>query len=253
MTSRSSKVVDISAMALAILFGVGAVVFFAARPLGALSLVHTSWSKPWLLCWDALISSVFFIQHSGMNRQPFRAWLSRRVEPCYQGVIYSVASGVALILVVAAWQTSGTSVVVLHGVGRLLAQCASVVALGIFILSARALLTFDPLGLGPIRAQLRERPFTPSPFVIRGPYRWVRHPLYSCVIVMIWSEPEVTTDRLLFNVLWTAWIVVGTMLEERDLSREFGHDYRTYQERVPMLVPRLLGPEPRSSPARAAH
>jgi hypothetical protein len=77
MTSRSSKVVDISAIALAVLFGVGSVIFFVGRPLGALSLLHTDWSESSLLCWDALLSVVFFVQHSGMNRQPFRAWLSR--------------------------------------------------------------------------------------------------------------------------------------------------------------------------------
>ncbi|MCK7479628.1 MAG: hypothetical protein M0C28_21625 [Candidatus Moduliflexus flocculans] len=52
---------------------------------------------------------------------------------------------------------------------------------------------------------------------ITGPYRLVRHPLYLLSIVMIWSCPDLTTDRLLFNLLWTGWIVVGAYLEERDL------------------------------------
>ena len=46
-----------------------------------------------------------------------------------------------------------------------------------------------------------------------------------------------TADRLLLNGLFTAWIVVGALLEERDLVREFGEAYRGYQRRVPMLVP----------------
>jgi len=252
MTSHSTKVVDISAIALAVLFGVGSLVFFVGRPLGALSLLHPSWSEASVLGWDALLSGVFFLQHSGMNRQPFRTWLSRSVVPRYHGAIYSIASGVALLLVVAAWQTSGTNVVALQGWGRLGAQCATIVAFCIFILSAMSLLTFDPLGLGPITARLRNRTFTPTPLVVRGPYRWVRHPLYSCVIVMLWTVPEVTTDRLLFNVLWTAWIVIGTVLEERDLAREFGDGYREYQQRVPMLVPRFVRPNARSLPAHAA-
>jgi protein-S-isoprenylcysteine O-methyltransferase Ste14 len=74
--------------------------------------------------------------------------------------------------------------------------------------------------------------------MMRGAYRWVRHPLYFFSLVMIWSFPDLTADRILFNVSWTAWIVVGTYLEERDLAREFGDAYRDYQRRVPMWVPR---------------
>ena len=73
--------------------------------------------------------------------------------------------------------------------------------------------------------------------VVRGPYRWVRHPLYSATLLMIWSYPVLTADRLLFNVLFTIWILVGTMLEERDLVADYGEDYQNYQRRVPMLIP----------------
>jgi protein-S-isoprenylcysteine O-methyltransferase Ste14 len=44
-------------------------------------------------------------------------------------------------------------------------------------------------------------------------------------------------DRLLFNVLWTVWMVAGTRWEEKDLAGEFGDDYRSYQRTVPMLLP----------------
>ena len=73
--------------------------------------------------------------------------------------------------------------------------------------------------------------------VVRGLYRWVRHPLYLAMLMMIWSYPDLTADRLLFNVLFTGWIIVGTVLEERDLVENFGDDYRNYQRRVPMLIP----------------
>jgi hypothetical protein len=52
-------------------------------------------------------------------------------------------------------------------------------------------------------------------------------------VVLLWQE----ADRLLFNVLWTIWIVIGTVLEERDLTSDFGNDYREYQRNVPMLLP----------------
>jgi protein-S-isoprenylcysteine O-methyltransferase Ste14 len=80
--------------------------------------------------------------------------------------------------------------------------------------------------------------------VAQGPYRYVRHPLYLFMLLLIWSAPRLSTDQLLFDVLWTAWIVVGTKLEERDLLADFGQTYRQYQKSVPMLIPslrRLMG------------
>jgi protein-S-isoprenylcysteine O-methyltransferase Ste14 len=41
----------------------------------------------------------------------------------------------------------------------------------------------------------------------------------------------------LLNGLWTAWIVVGTVLEEADLEAELGETYRAYRRSVPMLLP----------------
>jgi len=81
------------------------------------------------------------------------------------------------------------------------------------------------------------------PFTVAGPYRWVRHPLYLFTILMIWSCPDLTRDRLLFNLLWTVWIVIGSYFEEIDLIVEFDDAYREYQKRVPMLVPLLKWPK----------
>ena len=73
-----------------------------------------------------------------------------------------------------------------------------------------------------------------------GPYRYVRHPFYFCCLVLFWSCPNLTFDRLLYNVVWSIWLVVGTFLEERDLVMDFGDQYRDYQRKVPMLIPWLV-------------
>jgi len=237
MSSWSAKTFDVSAIGLAIICGVGSLFFFALYPLGSLLVLRVSWSEPWLLCWDALLSFAFFLQHSGMNRRRFRAWLSTRLAPRYHGALYSIASGAVLTLVVAFWQPSAFHLLVLHGTSRWLARALSALALGIFIWSTLALLTFDPLGLSPVKAHLQGRSYAAPRFVVKGPYQWVRHPLYSCAIAMIWTWPEMTTDRLVFNLLWTIWICVGAHWEEGDLTSDFGDAYREYRLRVPMLIP----------------
>ena len=70
----------------------------------------------------------------------------------------------------------------------------------------------------------------------------MRHPLYLFSLIIIWSGPVFTLDRLLHNGLWTLWVVVGATLEERDLVACFGNAYRSYQRSVPMLLPRSIGP-----------
>ena len=172
-----------------------------------------------------------------MVRKPFRAWLARSVDPIYHGALYSIVSGVVLTCVVLCWQRSGIVVWSVNGVLRLLFVAAMVFALVVFAWSALSIRSFDILGVAPLRARVSGKTYQPGAFEVRGPYRWVRHPLYLGVLLVLWSTTNVTADRLLFNILWSAWVVVATYLEERDLEREFGEKYRVYRQHVPMLLP----------------
>ena len=115
-------------------------------------------------------------------------------------------------------------------------------SIGLFVWSCLALRTFDFFGIEPIIANIKATEPLVIPFIVRGPYKWVRHPIYLAMLLIIWSCPSVSIDRFLFNIIWTVWIVVATMLEERDLEDEFGEGYLDYKLKVPMLFPRRLRP-----------
>ena len=104
----------------------------------------------------------------------------------------------------------------------------------------RALGSFDVFGIRPIKAYVAGKTLRTQPLTIRGPYKWVRHPLYTCVLILLWCAPDLTADRLLLNTTWTVWVFIGTILEERDLVSVFGAEYREYQRKVPMLIPLKL-------------
>jgi protein-S-isoprenylcysteine O-methyltransferase Ste14 len=124
-----------------------------------------------------------------------------------------------------------------EGLTRVILRVLFILTIAGFVWGVKALGLFDPFGIRGILAYQKKRKPRPVAFMVRGPYQWVRHPLYLFMLVMIWSCPNLTTDRLLFNILWSAWIFVGTLLEERDLVEQFGDAYRKYQKKVPMLFP----------------
>lgn len=233
--NRATRPFDWFVLALAIVLSVGSIGLFAweGRPV----FFPLQFPERTALAWDALLSFLFFLQHSGMVRRSFRTRLSAVVAARYHGAVYAIASGVALTLVAVLWQPTTTRVLALHGLARLVASAAALLAVAAFAYTVWVLRPSDPLGLGAIWSNLRHDTAQPSSFVVRGPYRWVRHPVYSSVLVMLWSQPAPTSDRLLLNLLWSGWICVGTTLEERDLVAEFGEVYRHYQQRVPMLIP----------------
>lgn len=189
------------------------------------------------LALDAGLSLAFFLQHSGMVRRGFKAALARRVPARYLGAIYAIASGLVLAAVLILWQRTEARLGVPGTLLRAVGLGVTILALAGFTWGVLSLRRFDPFGLEPLRAHLRGQAERPGVLSVRGPYRWVRHPLYLCVLLLLWAPLDLGLDRALAAVLWTAWIVAGTVLEERDLVAELGEPYRAYQRAVPMLVP----------------
>jgi protein-S-isoprenylcysteine O-methyltransferase Ste14 len=227
-----------SAIVLAnVIGGLSLLLFGAFLVAGPFTILHFDVSAAQGLLWDGLLSMLFFIQHSGTVRRSFRAWLSSALPPHYYPAVYAIASGTVLAIVVLLWQTSPTVLFAIQGPFQWLLRAISMLAIAGSMWGIRALRTFDAFGQDSITSRLRGKQQQAPRFVVRGPYCWIRHPLYFFMLVLIWSTPYVTSDRLLFNVLWSCWIVVGSTLEERDLVAEFGETYRRYQKAVPMLLP----------------
>lgn len=73
--------------------------------------------------------------------------------------------------------------------------------------------------------------------IVSGPYRWVRHPLYTTAIVTSWLFPTMTINRAALCAVTAAYFYLGSYPEERKLILEFGQAYREYQRRTPRLIP----------------
>ena len=209
---------------------------------GALNLFRLDLGDTAALAFNTALSLVFFVQHSGMIRRSFRNRLPESFAEKYHGVLYTISTSILLIMIALLWQKSDYLLWSAPDALRWILRGMFVACLVGFYLSIRALGRFDAFGVLPLLKGVESVRTRPVKLRVRGPYRWVRHPLYFLLLLMIWSSPVITSDRLLLNLLWTAWVVIGTYLEEQDLVAFFGDDYRDYQRRTPMLIPTSLRP-----------
>jgi protein-S-isoprenylcysteine O-methyltransferase Ste14 len=76
-----------------------------------------------------------------------------------------------------------------------------------------------------------------------GPYRWVRHPLYSFGVLFVsgWALLTANLWVAATSVIAAALIVRRTAIEERFLVERFGDAYRAYAAATGRFFPRLGG------------
>jgi methanethiol S-methyltransferase len=96
----------------------------------------------------------------------------------------------------------------------------------------------DFIGLGQL---IRSKQPAAPKLTIHGLYRYVRHPLYTAGLIILWLTPEMTLNRLTLWIIFSLYFIIGAYFEERKLLREFGGQYADYKAKTPMLIPRFWG------------
>lgn len=90
------------------------------------------------------------------------------------------------------------------------------------------------------RTRLEEKSGRTEPLVVKGPYRYVRHPLYSGVLLMaagLWLVFDYTL-LLVTTILLLLWFnFVVAPFEERELTVLFGKAYSDYARNTPRFIP----------------
>ena len=75
--------------------------------------------------------------------------------------------------------------------------------------------------------------------VTSGLYNYVRHPLYTFSLSILWFSPNVSINSFIVYLALTIYVLIGIIFEERKLLREFGKSYADYRAVTPMLIPGL--------------
>ncbi|MEE8402914.1 MAG: isoprenylcysteine carboxylmethyltransferase family protein [Candidatus Hydrothermarchaeaceae archaeon] len=184
----------------------------------------------------ALVFGLFALIHSLTAANWFRGKASVVMGDRYTHyrILYNVASVITFVPVFLIWARYSAYAPVIYIAPQFLhlpLYAVQVISLGAAVLTFLKFDFLEFIGLKTGASQEGQK------LVTAGLYGIVRHPMYLFIIIFLWTKPAFNSLYLLAAALFTAYFVVGAFLEEKKLIKEFGAEYRRYQEAVPMFLP----------------
>jgi len=113
------------------------------------------------------------------------------------------------------WRVEGMPAALLHGV-----QFAGLL---LVIRSAAVVGVRDLAGLSTSHS---------SEVKVRGPYRWIRHPIYAGWLLLTFGVPLMSTTRFVFAAASAVYLLIAIPLEERTLRSTAPLGYARYATQV---------------------
>ncbi len=168
-----------------------------------------------------------------------RHWFGTNSERWFRLAYNFIAIITLLPILVLPIFTTDQEIYVIHYPWIILTSFIQLLALLALIIGLRQTGLTSFIGL---RQLLRHDVSSTPQLVTNGLYRYVRHPLYTAGLVLIWLVPFLTWNLLALNLGLTAYVLIGATFEERKLLLEFGETYAEYHRRTPMLIPGLRLP-----------
>lgn len=211
--------------------------------LGALSVpknIDSGVYRHWLVATviDIALITLFAVQHSVMAREGFKKKINRIIPAPIERATYVLCSSLALILLFILWHPIPTMVwSVQSEVLRALLNGLYWAGWGLALLATFLISHFELFGLKQAYRELYKTQPEPLNFITPFLYKIVRHPMYLGFLIAFWATPAMSVGHLVFALTCTAYIFVGTHLEEKDMVRVFGKQYLAYQKQVGMLLP----------------
>jgi methanethiol S-methyltransferase len=187
---------------------------------------------------NVILLGIFAVQHSVMARRGFKRVWTRLVPESVERSTFVLFATCALALLLWQWRPIPEVIwSVQNPVAVALIQAVFWLGWAILLLATFLINHFELFGLRQVVSRLMgwriPAPQFRTPFL----YKRVRHPIYLGFLLGFWAAPTMTVGHLLLAVGTTGYILIGILLEERDLVAMFGEQYREYRRQVSMLIP----------------
>jgi len=188
---------------------------------------------------NILLLSVFALQHSIMARPGFKKWWNTIFGAAMERSIYVLLSSLALILIYWKWQPMTDVVWNIEGETYvMIIQILFWAGWGIVLISTFLISHFHLFGLQQVFENFKNKSLSDPEFKMNLFYRIVRHPIMLGFMIAFWATPKMTQGHLLFAAVTTIYMFVAVkFLEEKDLIKMHGDDYRNYQKKTSMIIP----------------
>jgi protein-S-isoprenylcysteine O-methyltransferase Ste14 len=178
------------------------------------------------VAWNFGLVCLFAAQHSVMARPGFKRILTAYLPSGLERATYVHAANLAGFLLILMWQPIPSR---LWSVENEFLESAIWLgfASGWLILFAGAfsINLFELLGLRQAVAMVAGQQAAPLRLKTEGIYRYLSHPMYVGVLMGLWMTPVMSVGHALLAAQLTAYILIGTHYERRDLRRNFGTVY----------------------------
>lgn len=188
---------------------------------------------------NALLLSVFALQHTIMARPAFKKWWTKIIPEAIERSTFVLLASLALLLIFWQWRPM-TGVIWEINTPILVTIATGIFWIGWLIVLASTFMInhFHLFGLLQVFENMKGQDLSGLHFSKKFLYKFVRHPIMTGFIIAFWATPLMTTGHLLFAVVTTLYVIIAVKhLEEPDLVKEIGEPYKKYQEEVPMLIP----------------
>lgn len=175
---------------------------------------------------NVALFTIFALHHSIMARTGAKAWLTRVVPADLERAVYVWIASILFLAVCWLWRPLPGTIWAVSGIAFWMLTAIQAAGVLLTLQAARLVGVWELAGIEqPDRAR-------PIEFRVSGPFAIVRHPIYLGWVLIVFATPEMTTSRLLFAAVSTAYLVAAIPLEERSLVDAYPEQYAAYQRRM---------------------